>query len=111
VSVFFTNEVIFVSQNILNELIEQETLPSEIVRVNSTTLSVMPGALLNYKCNDSSMTFNTSKQLSLQCGADGNFVAPATWPTCRAGTTKIFYALLICHCHRGGGNEFMTTVP
>jgi len=58
-------------------------MPVDVVPVISTGLSVIPGQSATFRCNDTLKIFNTSKLISLNCGNDGNFVAPAAWPACR----------------------------
>lgn len=51
--------------------------------VTTTGLSVIPDQTTSYRCNDSTLVFNTTKYVALTCANNGNFVLPASWPACR----------------------------
>ena len=58
-------------------------MPGSVQPVTKTGLSVVPGQTTNYRCNDSTLVFTSSKFFALPCGTNGSFVQPASWPACR----------------------------
>lgn len=51
--------------------------------VTTIGLSVVPGQTTNYRCNDSSLVFNTTKYVALTCANNGSILLPTSWPPCR----------------------------